>query len=579
MNGRDVLAVGVDYDGTLTVDRRPTAEVLDALVEARRRGLRIVLVTGRILRELYEVFPDAGEYFNAIVAENGAVLRIGDRLHLLAEPVPARLADALERDQQSVRRGQALIACDEGCGAVALDAIHRMGLDCQLVYNRRSLMIVPAGVTKATGFRAALLELGLSPHNAIVIGDAENDLALMEAAEIGVAVGNSIESLKAHADIVLAQDDGEGVAALLATITAHGDLAPRSQRHDVQIGSFSDGSPVLIPSFGVNVLIAGGSASGKSYLGGALAERLIGRGYSVIVLDAEGDHVGLRALAGVSVFGCENGAPPVEHIAEVLRRTDGGVVVDLSECDVAARETLHRTLSHRLSGLRAEIGRPHWVVIDEAHQPLGRASGWEWASYVAGTGHCLITYQPAAMSDSTIAITDVVIVLPRAELKQQDPSIEILMKFCRLAHGEAARLVSEVSPGEGLVVFADGTRVPRPFRVEDRATPHVRHWHKYATVDLPWERRFFFARGPGETVGIVAANMSAFHHELRRGAAEVLRFHCANHDFSRWIRDVLADDELADAVRPLEEQLTQRRADVAATRDALLRAIEARYVG
>lgn len=67
-------AVAVDYDGTLTVGARPESAVLAQIAAARRQGLRVVLVTGRILAELRQVFPDVGRHFELIVAENGAVL-------------------------------------------------------------------------------------------------------------------------------------------------------------------------------------------------------------------------------------------------------------------------------------------------------------------------------------------------------------------------------------------------------------------------------------------------------------------------------------------------------------------------
>ena len=47
------------------------------------------------------------------------------------------------------------------------------------------------GVNKATGVKTVLEELGLSAHNLVAIGDAENDLDLFELAEHAVAVGNA----------------------------------------------------------------------------------------------------------------------------------------------------------------------------------------------------------------------------------------------------------------------------------------------------------------------------------------------------------------------------------------------------
>jgi hydroxymethylpyrimidine pyrophosphatase-like HAD family hydrolase len=51
-----IRAVALDYDGTLAMEGGPTPAVLDAIAETRARGLRVVLVTGRILSELRAVF-------------------------------------------------------------------------------------------------------------------------------------------------------------------------------------------------------------------------------------------------------------------------------------------------------------------------------------------------------------------------------------------------------------------------------------------------------------------------------------------------------------------------------------------
>ena len=77
-------------------------------------------------------------------------------------------------------------------------------------------MVLPAGITKGSGLGAVLAEMNLSAHNTIAVGDAENDLALLHAAEVGAAVANAVPSLAAHADLRLGSRDGTGVAELLA---------------------------------------------------------------------------------------------------------------------------------------------------------------------------------------------------------------------------------------------------------------------------------------------------------------------------------------------------------------------------
>jgi len=58
----------------------------------------------------------------------------------------------------------------------------------QVIFNKGAVMVVPTGVNKATGLVAALAEMGVSPHNVVAVGDAENDHALLSACEVGVAV-------------------------------------------------------------------------------------------------------------------------------------------------------------------------------------------------------------------------------------------------------------------------------------------------------------------------------------------------------------------------------------------------------
>jgi len=111
--------------------------------------------------------------------------------------------------------GTVLLALTADDAVTAVDVITGLGLDCQVIRNRGAAMILLAGVTKAARLLAALAELGLSAHNTIAVGDAENDLSLLQAAEAGAAVANAVPSLAAHADLRLASRNGVGVAELL----------------------------------------------------------------------------------------------------------------------------------------------------------------------------------------------------------------------------------------------------------------------------------------------------------------------------------------------------------------------------
>jgi hydroxymethylpyrimidine pyrophosphatase-like HAD family hydrolase len=99
-----------------------------------------------------------------------------------------------------------------------LAAIRDLGLDLQVIFNKESVMVLPSGVNKGTALHAALDELGISKHNVVAVGDAENDLPMLRMSACGAAVANALLSVKEEADVVLERPRGEGVADLIEAI-------------------------------------------------------------------------------------------------------------------------------------------------------------------------------------------------------------------------------------------------------------------------------------------------------------------------------------------------------------------------
>ena len=137
-------------------------------------------------------------------------------------------------------------------------------------------MVLPAGLSKATGLAEALRELGLSPHNVVGVGDAENDHAFLRLCECRIAVANAVPMLKDGADLVTRRDEGAGVRELIERLLAVDlrDLEPRLGRHAILLGSRADRTEVLLEPYGTSVLLAGSSGSGKSTLAAGILERL-----------------------------------------------------------------------------------------------------------------------------------------------------------------------------------------------------------------------------------------------------------------------------------------------------------------
>lgn len=87
--------IAVDYDGTIATADRPHDAALRAIAELRRRAVRVLLCTGRIVEELREVFPEVERHFDAIVAENGAVIAHEGEVDTQQRRLAPELAESL----------------------------------------------------------------------------------------------------------------------------------------------------------------------------------------------------------------------------------------------------------------------------------------------------------------------------------------------------------------------------------------------------------------------------------------------------------------------------------------------------
>jgi phosphoglycolate phosphatase (TIGR01487 family) len=211
------LALAADYDGTLASQGTVAPETIEALRRLTTTGRKLILVTGRRIDDLMRVFPEVA-IFDRVVAENGPLIyRPQSReTRVLSEPPPSAFIEELKRGGvQPLTVGQVFVATEQPNERVVRDVIGELGLDLQVILNKGSVMVLPASVDKATGLRAALEELGISPQDVVGIGDAENDEAFLAMCGLGVAVANALDSLKARADQITRGDNGAGVREVI----------------------------------------------------------------------------------------------------------------------------------------------------------------------------------------------------------------------------------------------------------------------------------------------------------------------------------------------------------------------------
>jgi hydroxymethylpyrimidine pyrophosphatase-like HAD family hydrolase len=212
-------ALATDYDGTLASHGVVSPAAIDALKRVKQSGRKLLLVTGRELPDLGRVFSQL-ELFDLVVAENGALLFDPSTRSekLLASPPSAALVQRLQAQDIPLCVGRSIVATYEPHETAVLTAIRDLGLELQIIFNKGAVMVLPSNVNKATGLKAALDRLSLSPRHVVGVGDAENDHAFLLACGCAVAVNNALPALKAEADIVTRGAEGAGVVELIARL-------------------------------------------------------------------------------------------------------------------------------------------------------------------------------------------------------------------------------------------------------------------------------------------------------------------------------------------------------------------------
>lgn len=214
---RDFVAIISDYDRTLTDESlklwRPAIEALKSLRE--KREIKIVIASGRRLSFLLEKL-DSLNLVDAFIAENGAVVHIPkSNITSTFNKDMSQVKAALNASSVPTEEGDVVVSTKRAFEKEVKRILRERGLRMGFHYNRDALMILPAGVSKATGVLWAGSELGLSTGGLICIGDAENDLPLFEIASVRVAPEDAIPEVKNKADVVCTGVCGLGVTRFL----------------------------------------------------------------------------------------------------------------------------------------------------------------------------------------------------------------------------------------------------------------------------------------------------------------------------------------------------------------------------
>jgi len=218
-------ALATDYDGTLATHGVVDQETVRALELFTGSGRILIMATGRELSDLKRVFPHLG-LFARVVAENGALLYdpVQDRQTLLSGGASPVFVAELRRRGVPISVGRAVVATVELHERAVREAIENTGIPLSLSMNKGSIMVLPSEVSKATGLRKALVEVGITEDAVVGIGDAENDIEFLEACGCGVAVANALPVVKSRAQLVTRGANGAGVVEVIHHLLRTGCL-------------------------------------------------------------------------------------------------------------------------------------------------------------------------------------------------------------------------------------------------------------------------------------------------------------------------------------------------------------------
>ena len=236
------------------------------------------------------------------------------------------------------------------------------------------------------------------------------------------------------------------------------------------------------------MLVAGDPKSGKSWVTGLLCEQLILYGYSLCILDPEGDYASLQALPGVTVLGGADPLPRPRELVRALRHADTSIIIDFSHVSFEEKRTYIRTVLPALATLRRETGLPHRIVLDEAHYFLGEADAPRLIDLDFG-GYTLTTFRASSIHRDVLKSSQAIVVT-----RESDPAeVRLLHALCRSCEGRRAEaewvsLFHGLTVGEAAVlpVTEEAEGDVRRITLAPRLTPHVRHQTKY--VDIPVSR-------------------------------------------------------------------------------------------
>ncbi len=217
MEELEISGLAICYTGAMTCRLYPNQNVSLEVVNEQRMSLssaRLVLSNALKL----------GISIGWFIGENWYIPRWDEAIHHesmitgvtpIIDPDLMQFKDAPHKLQAIVGETALLPQLSALASAIPSDCVAQFSYETYLEIIRR-------GVDKATALLALGQQLGIAPSEMIAIGDMDNDIAMLQMAGFGIAMGNAPVNVQAEADWVTDTNNRDGVAVAIERLKADG---------------------------------------------------------------------------------------------------------------------------------------------------------------------------------------------------------------------------------------------------------------------------------------------------------------------------------------------------------------------
>jgi hypothetical protein len=296
-----------------------------------------------------------------------------------------------------------------------------------------------------------------------------------------------------------------------------------------------------------------------------LIEQITAEGLQVVVIDPEGEYEGMPDMISL---GDTQAPPAINSMMQVLSAPERNVTLNLLAIPLAERPAFAAEAMARVDECRRRLGRPHWVVLDEAHHlfPATLAHVPPAVPHV-GTGLVLVTTQPHQLLAATLDAVDIVVGVG------ENPK-EIIAQVATARHRPLSQMEDHKPDlGDALLWQVEDGEGPLYVRLAAPRQLHQRHKRKYVEGHLGTDTSFYF-RGPEGKLNLRADNLRTFLQMAEGVDDDTWLHHLHSGDITQWFKTTIKDDDLAAETLPLETDESLSAAD---SRARLREIIERRY--